>query len=644
MAEAAQPISCTANGSEAWFSRLSFRNQAKLGVRGALFLYASLVLCPIRIMVPDKTIDNTWYFALNYAAAHHLVLGRDIAWTWGPLAYLLLPFDIANNLARGLAFQACLWVLVVAVLWDLFFRGFFRVRNLAVFSILIGLSTFDYYQWQYAGNLLLYPALILLVHFRMRGGIVRYVAALALMGLMPLIQIFGTMIVGGVLAGLIVDLLVVDGRGLRLRLILALTVPAAVAIVCARMALDSYRAIAHYVAWNLELTRGYSIAMSTPGPRMALLAAFGAIALLVVAIFLMMLRDRQKPQFFVFILVIPVLMNFKHGFVRQDAPHVAGFFCFLALALALIMLGIPLDRSIPSAGTAIVVLFLFALLWQACAASGYLKNTIASITGIATPLRVWNASHFDVEARGGYSAETRIEPEIKLILGRDPVAFLSNVYSNAVVENLNLVLFPVFQRYSAYTPLLDQLDAVWVEKKGPPFLIFDGSAIDGRHPWTECPATWTAVYRWYNTRTLGSHNLLLERRMKPRFTHFEPLVLQTARLGEDLTLPASRDAVFWTIQCRLSRTGRIKELLGRVPPVMMDIYGKDGRSQTFRVLLPVLGAPSLGNYLPSSLTDFAELFSERDDRDFFVTKIEFRSSGRAAYNQDCQIEFFRALP
>jgi len=47
----------------------------------------------VRVCIPptDKTVDNTWFFALNYAAAHHLVMVLDIVWTWGALFYLLFP-------------------------------------------------------------------------------------------------------------------------------------------------------------------------------------------------------------------------------------------------------------------------------------------------------------------------------------------------------------------------------------------------------------------------------------------------------------------------------------------------------------------------------------------------------------------------
>ena len=275
---------------------------------------------------------------------------------------------------------------------------------------------------------------------------------------------------------------------------------------------------------------------------------------------------------------------------------------------------------------------------------------LASVTGITTPSLVWNVLHFerlrqtlDAEGRQNYSG-TRIEPGIKLIVGHEPVAFLSIFYSNALLDDLNLVLFPVIQRYSAYTPYLDELDATWIDTKGPQFLIFDGLAIDGRHPWTETPATWTEVYRWYNTRMLGAHNLLLERRVQPRFAKFELLAHRTVHFDEDLPMPALPDSVFWTMHCSLSTTGKLRALIFRVPEVRMELSETNRPPRNFRVIVPVLVAPSLGNYLPPNLAEFAEVFGEREDRDFSVSKLEFRSLGKSAYRQDCEVKFLRALP
>ena len=247
MSEIAQRVSCTPVFRNYTHDRSLLTTGAKATLRWVLFLYLALVLCPIRYCAPtnqgSQYIDNTWMFALNYAAAHHLAMGRDIVWTWGPLSYLLFPFDIGNNLARGLAFQAALWVLIVVILSDLFFGSTFQLRNLALFSILIGLSVVDYHQLVHPDDLLLPAALILLVHFRLRGGIVRYVAALAIMGLIPLMQLTGGFVVAGVLAGLVVDRLLSGERGARMEGALAAAVPSVVAIAGLRLALGSFAAI-----------------------------------------------------------------------------------------------------------------------------------------------------------------------------------------------------------------------------------------------------------------------------------------------------------------------------------------------------------------------------------------------------------------
>ena len=628
--------------------------QAHIVLRWALFLYLSLVLCPIHYRVPThlgyQWVDNTWMFALNYAAAHHLAIGRDIVFTWGPLSYLLFPFDVGNNLEHGLAFQAALWLLIVVILSDLFFRNAFQLRNLALFSILIGLFAFDYHQPAHPGEFLLPAALIQLVNFRLRGGMVRYVAALGTMGLVPLIHLSGAFAVAGVTAGLAVDRLLSDEPGARIEAALAAAVPPAVATAGLWLALGSFAAIGGYIRSGLELTRGYSAAMSWPGPRIELIVALEAVVLLAIAVMLMMLRQRERARFFALILVLPIALSVKHAFVRQEYFHLVQFFCFVAVALALVMLAVPLNERFINVG-AVAITLLFALLWQDYVARNDLKAALAAITGIRTPSLVWNALHFDhlrrsldAEGRENFPPDTRIEPEIKSIVGHEPVGFLSYAYSNAVIDDLNLILLPVVQSYSAYTPYLDQLNATFVDNKGPRFLIFDGKAVDGRHPWTESPATWAQVYRWYNTRMLGSHNLLLQRRAEPRFTHFEPVADRSVHFGEDLPMPASPHPVFWTMRCSLSRTGKLRALLARIPGVMMDVGEGGGRTKSFRVILPVLGAPSLGNYLPSSLDEFAEVLGKDDDPDFSVAKLEFRSLGKSAYQQDCEVEFLRSVP
>jgi hypothetical protein len=87
------------------------------------------------------------------------------------------------------------------------------------------------------------------------------------------------------------------------------------------------------------------------------------------------------------------------------------------------------------------------------------------------------------------------------------------------------------------------------------------------------------------------------------------------------------------MQCPSSSTGKLRMLLARAAAVMMDVDSANGRRRSFRVLLPVLGAPSLGNHPPSSLAEVAEVFNERDVRNFSVSKLEFRILGNPPINK-----------
>ena len=84
-------------------------------IHAVTFAYVVILLCPIRYWPVGVGEGNTWLFALNYAAAHGLVIGRDTVFPMGPLSYFIFPQNLGNNLGRALAFQLVIWVLLVVI-------------------------------------------------------------------------------------------------------------------------------------------------------------------------------------------------------------------------------------------------------------------------------------------------------------------------------------------------------------------------------------------------------------------------------------------------------------------------------------------------------------------------------------------------
>ena len=80
-------------------------------------------------------IDPGWQWAANQAADAGLVFGRDIVFTYGPLAFLMVPLDVSSNLLVANIFLLVVQTLFTVALAVLFVRDR-RVSAVAAFAIL----------------------------------------------------------------------------------------------------------------------------------------------------------------------------------------------------------------------------------------------------------------------------------------------------------------------------------------------------------------------------------------------------------------------------------------------------------------------------------------------------------------------------
>ncbi len=634
---------------------LSLRNQTptlawRVG-RALLFAWVILVACPIRYWPVIPGIDETWVFALNYAVAHGLATGRDLVWTTGPLGYLVFPMDIGGNLAKALVFQTAAWALLIAVFADLFFRRRTALRNLAIFSVLFAISA-PLYWFNYMGveNLLIAATLILLLLTRMRGGTLRYLAALVLIGIIPLIKLTGGVIAAGALAGFLLDQ-VIRLRWKALRdVTLGIVVPLLSAAIAFRLTLPSLEAFQQYLVGSRDIAGEFSAAMSTWGRPVEFLMGIEILILVGALLYLQFRDDRKLTRFYVLLLAVPVMISTKHGFVRQDV-HLENFICFAALVMALIALQTDWTTTGRVLFGALIGLP-FLMLWQ-----DYVipvndnRPMLSEITGIRAVRSGAKAllNFGDVRRSLRAAADTemskhpeaRIEPEIRTIIGDSPVASMSSIYSGAFAEGLNLRVYPVVQRYSAYTPYLDGLNAAWIRDQGPRFLLFGGEPIDSRDPWAETPAMWLEAYRWYNTRLLGERNVLLERRAEPRFQRLESIGRTVTSPDAGFKFPASDTPVFWTMNCPLNAKGKVRKLVYRLTEVHALEKTCAGVRAPRRMLMTVLTSPVMGSFLPGSLAEFAAVFAGRPPA-CPVDSIAFES-GLGSYSGQCEVEFFRPV-
>ena len=600
--------------------------------------YVLLVACPIRYWPLESGDDPTWRFALNYA---HAVEIGSVSMS-GPLGFLIFPQHIGSNLAQALLFQAALWLVLAAIFADVFFRANFQVRNLALFSFCFGLAAPIFWYNSFGlEHLMLAGALLLIVTFHFRGSWPRYAAALVLIGLLPLFKLSAALIGAGAVAGFLVERALRVGRKVILTAAMTAVALAAVAAGAFFAVMPSVAAILYFLRSSVEIIAGYTAAMSKPGPLGEFAFALEVTAVLAVLLWVYAHHSACEARFYTLFLVIPLFVSFKHGFVRQD-DHVIDFFCFVALSLALVSLTIDLRGKNSVRVLPLVILFSTIFIYPF-----YRPDAVLQATGVEAAQNVWGALRYDrLKQRldssiATFPEDSRIEPELLSLIGDSPVASLSVNYTNLAAAHTTLTLYPVIQRFSAYTPYLDGLNAAWICDKGPRFMVFDGRSIDGRDAWAETPAMWLEIYRWYDTRLLGSRNLLLERRARPRFKSLETIGRFRLAFPWDLRLPPSRGDVFWTMRCGYSTTGQILKLLLRNPSAFISVREKSGATRSARVIPEMLVSPVLGNYLPGNLAQWADLFQASGDRGYSVSQIQFEDFGSVAYAPTCEAELLR---
>lgn len=544
-------------------------------VRALLVAAIALIAWPVRWYPVTAGLDASWAFAVNAAHAQGWIFGRDVFFTYGPLAWLALPMDIGTNLMQGIAFQVFCWLSFTGLVDWLVFSGRIGPKRLLGFAVclLAGWRTFHFYDYVGPELFLAFLALLLLGAAAVEKRWQAFHTASWGIGVLLLFVKFtaGIMVLSAVV-------LFAAGAALRDRRI-ALRSVAAAAIGGTLLFAGGYllyfpstAALFRYVRTGLEVSSGYSAAMTSPGPPGPLIMALAVVvSWVVLTAGLYRSRDRAFPIALAFI--GPLFLIFKHSFVREPL-HVGMIFAFTPLLLAIVVLFGETSRRDR--------LFLAPALTIAAAGCLTLAATSAPTRA---PLAI-----------------DRLPVEITSAIGSRQVAIFPYECAYAAANDLNFRPFPVLQSYSAYTPYLDGLDAAFLKdgRSAPPLVLFEWKSIDGRHPLLDVPATALALYRNYDLETAAAGYLLLRRRSAPRFAGARLVETRQLDLGQAFIFPPGRHPLIARIHLRLTPFGNLRKLLFRIPAVTMT---------GFRVPPEVLedGVPL--NFLPRNLEDAEALFA-----------------------------------
>lgn len=583
---------------------------------GVWWLLQSIVLVglvgaivPILPDMPTSGLDPSWRMAMNRAVAEGMDIGRDLAFSVGPYAsvYSGEYHPATDRLAMGassyLALSFCLALLVIG--W--------RDRRLAGLALLaVTLAAAVHPQ---DSRLMAYPLLVGV--FAIFGSSSRRAQdwSRSLLSTALLFAPLGLLAtVKGSFATLCVLVVALGAtRYLAQRMpwhaLAAALVPALSLLLFWIAAGQDPAGIPHYFRAMVEVTSGYSEAMSIPG-RMADIVAFAIAAAWILGTIVLLPDATKRDKLFLLALFsLALLIAHKAAFVRHDGH---ALIAASSMLMAAIVLALSTRSGLAVAGLLVVATCTFSI------HRGYHIATPERYThGLSAKLGQVRQGLVD-RLSGGDALRTRYEEAIARLASFPTLEGTVDIYSFnqslLLASDLDWNPRPAFQSYGAYTPTLARRNREHLEgPRAPDHLLFRVETIDGRLPALDDGSSWPAILARYAPRRMLGDFLHLER--KPAgaatTTTIPPPIGASARsgFGKFVTVPDQAGPVFAKIRVRPSLLGRLAGWLHKPDQLRLAATLADGSTRDFRVVSGLLGEGVVISPLVESTTDFANLLT-----------------------------------
>jgi hypothetical protein len=571
-------------------------------------------------------IDSSWQYMANYAFQKHVPFIYGV----GPYAFINYPLNIGANLGIAIVFRLALWLFVSGLFSYLVLTGYFSWRNVGVFAALFALvSSLTLYYFLCFVLLLL----LALTFFSQRWRLY-YSLALCLSALLFLIK-FSTTLLALPAYGIFICIMAFLNRtkAWQAFLMTVLGIP----ILCSALYLlynPSWSEMMTYLRGAYEIGSEYSVAVSTPGRRLALWLVL-VVMLAYLGLMLLLYRNRERSFFLTLVCLPALFFAFKHGFVRQNG-QVMYFFSMGILSMGLILLFTHLHKRTMWGVVLLIPLVLAHSFgpWHHAHLSDLLGvNKLAAMAELLDYAQLKN----ELNALSTEQLQPYKLPQDWLrIIGDHPVSIGTWEAAYAPANNLNYKLFPVLQMYVAYTPYLDQLNADYLENPGsaPEFILMEWFSLDARHALIDVPALWLAMYKWYDVVRSTNNPFplyLLKRRAAARFHTLKPIESRTATTEDFIAIPVSEHPVVMKLSMHLNLWGTLTKSFFRLPKVMIELIGSAGYL-SYRLAPATLQDGMLMNFLPISLQDMEFLMNANQARGTMYG-IKLSDQGLRFYNK-----------
>jgi hypothetical protein len=582
----------------------------KISVASVAMAVTVLFIMPLSPSFPGVSLDQSWEYALNVAVARHLVFGRDIVFTLGPLGFvfanmyhpatnwllLLVSVLVGAGLAAGGALLAyptkplhvtILPILVAEItLRDSIFIFLPFILLLLIIRVCAPKESAQY----------LKPSPLTCV------GIAAVVCSVALLTLVK-----GSYAGSAFFSG-----------GLSMLVLLRRHPFAAAAFTCLALATAAgawvmagqpIGALSTFFVAQGPIISGFPLAMSLDGSYKEVVI-YAVISIALVGLFHRQFTRKCGKTGLIAVasFAFTLFVCLKAAFVRHD-QHGA------TAAGALLLAGYCVSAMTESV-LYLVVWVLAVFGWAkidrahsgldvAMASQRVHDAVVSAYEGIK--LRVANPQllHDVFDQANALIREQRPLPSVAGSVDVYP-SELSTIFAHG----FDWVPRPVFQSYSAYDANLDALNSGHLEgPNAPRHVFFRVQPIDGRFPALEDAGSWPLLLSHYKIVGYDGLQIHMQRvdSRQPNLMFGTVEMRLTARMGTPVQLPEEEGPIWAQIEMSPTFLGRVCLFLWKIPPVEVRLTLEDGRVIHRRYIPPMGYRGFLLSPYVQTTNDFANL-------------------------------------
>jgi len=610
------------------------------------------VLVPLEPLMPGGSFDDSWQLALNQALAQGLVFGKDLIFTFGPLASVYTktyhPFTDGSMVVASSILALSFWWVLTKLLSESSFavRGFWWIFMVGFWGM--GVSRFAFYPVLQDAVFFSYPIFVGVYYLKTfyenssdKRKIPSWVESVFLFlpfGMLPLIKVSNLAISIAVM-GLLAGVFLLE-RQPKL-LFVSLFIPLASLIVISYSLHQPLNEIPEFIRTSLSISGSYSSQMATDfgvnsHPTLFLVSA----AIFLVFLFRETSWTLKGRLFLCTLMVCYLFLCFKAGFTRSDERHVP----IAGQALVLSAMILSLISISPRAKDIVFLTSLLGLvIWGEYQSVHLVKNIHTNLAafknGVRLRLRSKRVLNQEFER-----VLQRIKKTDKLPLLDGSTDIFSSGQLSLIASGNQWSPRPVFQSYATLNSFLaEKNQAFLLGDAAPQNILFRIEPIDGRLASVEDAASWPVLLDRYEN--LGIENGYLKLRKKED-AKFKGQILErknaALKTEEVISVPRTQKPLFARLEGSLTSRGQIANIFYKPQSLAIKLKCEDGSEKEFRLPHEMAKQGFLVSPLVESTEDFQALFAQDETHSKkVVTALSVKPSGMGnSWNDSFKVVFY----